>query len=365
MKLCGCNNSYKFGGCLNNYNDDTNNIKFPGQSCLDVSSLLSFSSYVSSVWINQNYEAFAVGNNEFGQINSALPKEILEIDTKINFRYKNGQPCKFISAVGGHNYTLFQISGETSSDPSLLALAYAVRKTIFLNIGKRSPLSLFGGVTVSAAIDTDGSVIIITESVYDSPESEIEIAKLPPGEKAVKAACGKKSVIVLCESCRVFECSLTSKTNNNTFSEVKELAGKKINEISGTCDHFFAISEDCQVFGRGDNEGCKLGLPSDIEEVEEFTLIESLSKYHVIEASAGTVDSLFRTREGQILGCGWNDSGELMLKSGNKEEVYPPEETKVTSGATFCISGAGSSVVFVGVEPPPNSPNMKIRGAVH
>ena len=86
MKLCGCNNSYKFGGCLNNYNDDTNNIKFPGQSCLDVSSLLSFSSYVSSVWINQNYEAFAVGNNEFGQINSALPKEILEIDTKINFR---------------------------------------------------------------------------------------------------------------------------------------------------------------------------------------------------------------------------------------------------------------------------------------
>ena len=111
--------------------------------------------------------------------------------------------------------------------------------------------------------------------------------KLPPGEKAVKVASGDKSVIVLCESHRVFECSLTPKAKNKTFSEVEYFKGKMINEISGTYKHFLAISEDCQVFG----------LPSGIEEVNEFTLVESLSKYHVIEASAGLNDSLFLTRE--------------------------------------------------------------------
>ena len=178
--------------------------------------------------------------------------------------------------------------------------------------------------------------------------------KLPPGEKAVKVACCDESVIVLCESYRVFECSLTPKAKNKTFSEVEYFKGKMINEISGTYKHFFAISEDCQVFG----------LPSGIEEVNEFTLFESLSKYHVIEASAEFNDSLFLTREGKILGCGWNDNGELRLKSGNKKKAFQPEETKVTSGATFCISGVAASVVFVGVETPPNSPNMKIRKIV-
>ncbi|KAK8840115.1 hypothetical protein M9Y10_031053 [Tritrichomonas musculus] len=360
MKFCGYNFRYGLGGSLNNHKNDKSYIQFPGQSSLDVSSLLSFSTYGHSVWINRNYEAFAVGDNKNGEI-SSLQKKIFINDTKINLQYKSGKPCKFISAVAGRDYTLYHVSGETSSDPSQLVLAYSKKETIFLNIGKRSPLSLFGGVTVSAVIDTEGSVIIITESVFDSPESEVESVKLPRGEKAVKAACGKESVIVLCESHRVFECSLTSKATNKTFSEVSELSGKKINEISGTCDHFFAISEDCQVFFRGSNVDNMLGLPSDIREVKEFILIESLSKYHVIEASAGTVDSLFRTREGQILGCGWNHYGELMLKSGNKEKVFPPEETKVTSGATFCISGTGNSVVFVGVEPPPNSPNMKIK----
>ena len=127
-----------------------------------------------------------------------------------------------------------------------------------------------------------------------------------------------------------------------TFVKVNELS--KIKEISGTHEHFLAITNDGRVFARGSNEFNKLGFPESIENVNEFKVIESLRKYNVVEASAGYFDSMFITAEGQILGCGWNDSGELMLKSGNKEEVYPPEETKVTSGATFCISGTGNSV---------------------
>ena len=46
---------------------------------------------------------------------------------------------------------------------------------------------------------------------------------------------------------------MTSKAINKTFSEVENFKGKKINYISGTREHFFAISEDCQVFCRGSN----------------------------------------------------------------------------------------------------------------
>lgn len=50
-----------------------------------------------------------------------------------------------------------------------------------------------------------------------------------------------------------------------------------------------------------------------------------------------------------------------MLKNENHKKFFPPEETLVTSGATFCISGGFISVVFVGVQPPLNTPNRKIE----
>ena len=133
--------------------------------------------WLHSVWIMQNGEEFAVESNDYGQIMSTMSKETFKSDTKIQFHNKYCEPCKFISAVCGDNYTLYQVSEKTSSDPSQLIYAHDRKETIFLNIGKRSPLSLFGGRTTSAVIDTEGSVIIITDSVYKSPTSELNSKK--------------------------------------------------------------------------------------------------------------------------------------------------------------------------------------------
>lgn len=359
MKVCGWNHGYRLGGSLNNNIIYSENIRFPGKSLLDVSSLLSFSTYDHSVWINQKNEAFAVGSNTQGQISSTLPKEKFSKDTQINLQFKNGQQCKFISAVAGSSYTLYQVLGEKLNDPSQLVLAYEDEETIFINIGKRSPLSLYGGPSTSSVIDTEGSVIIITNSIYDSPNSEVECLSFPDGEKAVKAAFIDESLIVLSESGRVFECSLEAV--NKSFSEVIELRGTKITEISGTFEHIFCISNKGQIFGRGSNQYSELGLPSDMKKVDKFVVIESLLKYNVVEAYAGLNHSLFRTSEGKIVGCGFNYSDDLMIKSGNKKRIYPPEETLITNGATFCITGNLLSVVFVGIPPPINTPNRKIE----
>ena len=358
MKVVGRNDKYGLGGSLNSQTSGPENIKTPCQSRLNVPSLLSFSIGWHSVWIMQNGEAFAVGPNNCGQIMSTMAKETFKEDRKIEIRYKNGQRCKFISAVCGDDYTLYQVSGETSSGPSQLVYAHSYKETIFLNIGKRSPLSLFGGYYTSAVIDTEGGVIIITDAVFDSPTSEVEFLSLPDCELAVKAACCDDTVIVLSASGRLFECP--SKARRKPFSEVKELSGIKIKEISGTYRHFFAVSEDGQVFGRGNNYSKRLGKPSDIKELKEFQIIESVDKFHVVEAFAGIVDSFFKTSEGPVLGCGSNGYNKLMLKDEKRTNVYPPAETTITRDATFCILGDGKSVVFLGVEPPPNTPNRKI-----
>ena len=359
MKVIGDNSNYGLAGSLNDQTSGSEKIKTPCNSPLNPNSLLSFSTYSHSVWIMQNGEAVVVGDNIHGQIMSTMPKETFQEDTKIEFQYKNGKRCKFTSAVCGRDYTLYKVSGETNSDSSQLVYAHSGKETIFLNIGKRSPVSLFGGWSTSAAIDAEGGVIIITASVFNSPESEVECLSLPDCDKAVKAACGDDSVIVVGESGRVFECRLGGR--KKSFSEVVELSGIKINEISGTSKHFFAVSEDRRVFGRGDNLYNRLGIPSDIKQLSKFELIESMNKYHVVEAFAGVWDSFFKTSEGEIFGCGWNCYRELMLKDSYIFNVYPPAETTITRDVTFCIIGNFKSVVFLGVEPPPNTPNRKIN----
>lgn len=95
MKVSGYNESYRLGGSLNNNISNTQDIKFPGQSCLDISLLLSFSTYQHPVWINQKGEAFAVGDSRNGKISSELQKKKFETDTKIDSRLKNGHASSY------------------------------------------------------------------------------------------------------------------------------------------------------------------------------------------------------------------------------------------------------------------------------
>ena len=99
MKVIGRNYNYGLGGSLNDQTRGPEDIKTPCNSRLDPNSLLSFSTSLHSVWIMRNGEAVAVGENDYGQIMSTMPKKTFNEDTKIEFRNKNGKRCKFTSAV--------------------------------------------------------------------------------------------------------------------------------------------------------------------------------------------------------------------------------------------------------------------------
>lgn len=94
--------------------------------------------------------------------------------------------------------------------------------------------------------------------------------------------------------------------------------------------------------------------------VSSFTEILSLKDHKIRAAYAGSNHSFLKTREGRILASGSNEYSQLLLSSGTRENVYLPIETTITESATFCNLGYGLSTVFIGGDPPPNTPNRLI-----
>lgn len=115
-----------------------------------------------------------------------------------------------------------------------------------------------------------------------------------------------------------------------------------------------------------------MGFGQEECDFREFTEVTSLSEYKITGAFAGWHHSLFITSEGKVLACGCNSCGQLLLSSGpsssgkfsqfqnDYREIFTPIETSVTSGASFCIAGSNSSIVFCGFVPP-NTPNRVLR----
>lgn len=197
------------------------------------------------------------------------------------------------------------------------------------------------------------------EAFTESSNSRIKAVPLPDGEKASSVACLESYFVVLSTNGRVFSYFFKS---SNEFILSKELKRYEIIQLSGTLHHCLAVSKDGYVFGDGLNSKGQLAHDKEKYSITFFSMISLLSGNHIRAANAGGCHSLFGTVGGKILSCGYNIYGQLLLGSGpSEEDAFSPKETTITEGATFCIAGNGISAVFVGGDPPPNTPNMQIR----
>ncbi|KAK8838286.1 hypothetical protein M9Y10_035709 [Tritrichomonas musculus] len=362
MKICGYNKYSPFPEKSNNRSLCKEPcISPPCDHLLNVSSLLSYSCYSDhAVFIQNDFKAYALGSNKDFCISKTIPELTFSRERGIIILDSNKQRVRFLSAVCGYHYTLYLVSLREGKNNKLI-YSHSKLGLLFLNINGHNPLKLFGGGSTSAAIDSEGSVIVVTRSVFNSPKKALEASSLPGGEKAVCAACCERSVLVLCASGRVFESvSDITKASKIEFAAVGELCGQKVVHISGSDSHFIAVCDNGRVFGRGSNEYGRLGIGKEQRSVDKFTEISSL-RYKIVSASASNDHSLFLTSENKVLACGSNYYGQLLLSSPSKEDVYLPVETTITSGATFAIAGYSTSAVFVGIPPPPNTPNMGLH----
>lgn len=117
---------------------------------------------------------------------------------------------------------------------------------VFLNTNGPEPMALFGGYFCAAAIDTEGGIIPVTNSLFYPPKNEVKAIYLPFGEKASNAACMNDSFVALSESGQVFEL----KEDELTFCAISELSEKKSSTSLGynfTALQFPAIIESSYV----------------------------------------------------------------------------------------------------------------------
>lgn len=339
MKICGYNKYSPFPEKSNNRSLCKEPcISPPCDPLLNVSSLLSYSCYSDhAVLIKNDLKAYAKGSNKGFRISKTLPAENFPNETEIVIKNSRKQPVKFLSAVCGYKYTLYLVSGGERRNNKLF-YTQTYYNPLFLKINGHNPLKIYGGFSSSAAIDSGGSVIVITQMVFKNPKKALEASPLPNGEKAVCAACCIDSVLVLSASGKVFETiSDIRKTSKIQFAEVKELEGKTFVHISGSYCHFLAVCDDGRVF-----------YQDRIYESEAAKFTEISSLRNIVSASAGYKHSLFLTSKGEV------------FKDYSSNRLYSPE-TLITNGATFAIAGDYLSAVFVWVQPPPNTPNMSLH----
>ena len=354
IKVCGDNNSLLL-------NDNSNNISVFGSqvvsppltSQIDPSTLLSYSIYSDHmVIITNNGEAYGIGDNRDFRISTSLPKEKIYELTKFPIKDDtNNTLYTPISAVCGCKYTLYLVKDPNDSNSThLIYTSKETQKMALVQIGRRIPVSLFGGRNDCGAIDSEGSIIFISNL-----ECKVFNSTLPSSEKVSTVACCDKYVFVLSKSGRLFQ---SFSGDELEFSEVSELRNEKIVGLSGSWFHCLAISKGGKVFGYGENYCGQLGLGKEICEVDKFREIELLQKYNVSCVYAGGTHSLFQTKNGGVIACGCNFYGQLLIESGpSKEKIFKPCETTIQGGASFCIAGDGISIIFIN-NVPKNNPNI-------
>lgn len=356
--------------CYHHLAPDSNNVSIEGgfpilsppvETYVKPDSLLSISTYFEhTVWVSKNGQGSARGNNSGCRISGAILQDELRSSVELDIISPYGKSCRLISAVCGTKYTLYLV--RPLEKKKLPQLCYITENKngnapFFVPNGGKEPKYLFGGSEHCAAIDSSGSIHIISSNFFDLDSPVAHIKNIPDNEVPISVCFCNNFIYALSQNGHLF----TSKINSNEvfeFQKVEELNQIEIVSISGTHQHCFAVSTDGVVYSKGSNQFGQLGLGTTNNEVEIFTAIDSLKPHKIIAAYAGADHSIFQTKEGKLFACGNNNYGQLILPPSNKNECTPIE-TSITENATFVIAGNSVTGIFIGCQPPPNCPNKE------
>ena len=274
----------------------------PLENPLDITQLQSYSTYYThSIIVKNDGKAYVIGSNGRSCLFSGLPKKMTDW-TQINMN-----ESEFVSVACGNCYALCLLKPNSNfKSPHLYCFWNELFEgaPIFIDIGDRVPIGLFGGRKTAAAIDSQGDVIVISPSVFTNAEHKADIISLPNKEKSIYVACLEKMLFILSDHKKVYEYALNN--SEGELKEVLELMNKEIISLSGTWHHVLAVSSKNEVFGRGSNDNGQLCINFKQSYPYLFQLIDSLNGKNIVSAFAGSYHSLFIDSEGKVYSCGQN-----------------------------------------------------------
>lgn len=364
MKVAGFNIKCLYGNSNQKTADGYSIISPPVDSNLDFKKILSYSmfSYHAS-WVTEDGHAYGIGDNIDKQISDSFPKQFIKEPTEVKIHDKDGKEYIPISSVCGRFYSLYIVK---SPDDDQLHLAYIHSQNngvpIFVNINGQNPVAIYGGMTNSAAITEEGSIVMLNKSIVESKNEITKVYTLPDEEKPIYIACLDDYYFVLSQSGKIYQFCLLSYSLSKSFKIVKEIHKRNFAYLTGSFKHAFAVTDTGRVYGFGSNDHGKLGLGREQWGTDRFKRIKILKDYKIKNAYAGSFHSLFKTEDDSIIGFGWNRYGELFLDiNPNDDSVYEPTAAAIDGKATYCTVGDSSTAIFVDCEVPYNSPNQILR----
>lgn len=333
--------------------------KYPSNVNLDLSKIKSISTWFDfSVIVNNNGQAFGIGNNKRGQIHSSLPKEIFTELTEIKILNPNNEPYKVISAVCYDNYTLYLLSGEGEKNKLFCTIPEYDSK--FIDIGDSNPKALYN----SSVINEDGSITIIINWYI----GEIKTRHcFLPNEKAIKCAISHYMYIALGSKGNVYYLDFYYCRQETNIEFTKSNIPENIVDINGSGYHCFAVAKSGNVYGAGYYKNCQLGIDNKHVErsgciitgiIKFFMPIKSLGGIKVVAAFTGGVHSIFISDNNCAYWVGTNKD-QIMMDNSNIKESYKPVKIDMKN-VTFCIADRRSTILFIGNCSPKFCPNQKI-----
>ena len=239
----------------------------------------------------------AIGDNNNWPIYKTLPRYVSKWTT-FHLQDSNRNRYSIESAVCGTDYTLYLLDQSTNED--IKPLAYVKKgknKGLpnFISTKGCHIYAIYGGSHISAAIDTEGTIHIIDDSIY-SNNCCTRAAYLPWANMPISLAFQDDYVIALSSYGNVYE--LDPKDE-----EFERIELPTCSFISGTANHCIAVTDEGEVFVRGSNENEQLGLGQKTAGCDEFRQIANLRSQNIKEAYAGEYHSLFVNQNGKILAC--------------------------------------------------------------
>ncbi|OHT00182.1 hypothetical protein TRFO_33212 [Tritrichomonas foetus] len=273
-----------------------------------------------------------------------FPREIEEVSipTKIN-----GLP-KIIDVKCGSFFTLFLTEEKT-----VLIASRENKHNIFEKIKIEEPAVALFGFQDPWIVGESGTVYF-----YDYEETQ-KIKKFGPFPGGVP-----KQIISICFSAilitssgdalgmsmkkfrpRYFEDTQVVCKNADNFSQIKSLRGVKIKKISGNFEHYFALSEDNNVFVWGGNCNGELGLGDMKDRCSGFVPLITLGNSKVVDIAAGYDHSILVDSSGHVWGFGCGDNGATFLG----KEKGPL--SKIVEGVVAAHCSNGFSLVELGESP--------------